>query len=827
MRPARNDPLIGLLAQLALLAALAGTVGLGPTGWVVGTACGVTTYVGLTRGLARHGGGGGLRPADRVTLTRATIVGAVAALVADSFSRPTPVTLLVALTVVALLLDAIDGWLARRTASVTTLGARFDLEVDAFLILVLSVYVARSAGAWVLAIGAARYLFVGAGWLLPWLRGTLPPRRWCKVVAATQGVVLATTAAAVLPPWLASAALGTALVLLAESFGREVWGLWALRPVGDVRVIDLVRWPGPGGRAATGRGELGMKRLSGFTRSPEGRRRLRPVVAGLISVLACLLVWLALVAPNELSRMTPGEFLRIPLEGLLVVALVLVLPVRAGLVLAVLAGLVLGLLTIVKVLDMAFYETLGRRFNPATDGNYVEPALDFVRDEIGGGTATAAMIGLAALAVGVLVVMPLAVLRVTRVADRHRDTSVRAVVALGVVWVVCAVAGLQIVPGAPLASTSAAGLASSHVTELRDTIQDREVFAKELAVDRFEDTPDGQLLTGLRGKDVLLVFVESYGRVAVEGSDLSAEVDSVLDAGTDRLRAAGFSSRSAFLTSPTFGAGSWLAHATLQSGLWIDNELRYADLFASDRLTLSDAFKSAGWRTVGTVPANDRDWPEGTSFYDWDALYDSRNVGYAGPEFSYASMPDQYTLSAFRRLELAERERAPVMAEIDLVSSHNPWTPVPRMIDWSKVGDGSVFDGMPGEGQSPDEVWPDPDKVQTAYGQTIEYSLNALISYVQTYPDDDLVLVVLGDHQPATIVSGSDAGRDVPITIIAHDPDVMDRMAPWGWQDGMNPDPDAPVWPMDEFRDRFLTAYGPHPPSAPSVPSVTEASGSD
>ena len=335
------------------------------------------------------------------------------------------------------------------------------------------------------------------------------------------------------------------------------------------------------------------------------------------------------------------------------------------------------------------------------------------------------------------------------------------------------------------------------------------MFEQDLAVDRFEGTPGDELLTGLRGKDVLLVFVESYGRVAVEGSDFSAGVNSVLDKGTSRLRAAGFSSRSAFLTSPTFGAGSWLAHATLQSGLWVDNELRYASLFRSDRLTLSDAFKRAGWRTVGDVPANTRDWPEGESFYDWDKLYDSRNVGYAGPEFSYAAMPDQYTLSAFRRMELAQPDRAPVMAEIDLVSSHNPWTPVPRMVPWGRVGDGSVFDGMPAQGLSPDEVWPDPEQVQTAYGQTIEYSLRTLISYLETYPDKDLVLVVLGDHQPATIVSGSGASRDVPITIIAHDQAVMRRMSHWGWEAGMSPGPDAPTWPMDDFRDRFLTAYGP------------------
>jgi len=215
------------------------------------------------------------------------------------------------------------------------------------------------------------------------------------------------------------------------------------------------------------------------------------------------------------------------------------------------------------------------------------------------------------------------------------------------------------------------------------------------------------------------------------------------------------------------------------------------------------------------VPADNLDWPQGTSFYHYDKLYNGLNVGYVGPKFSYANVPDQYTLSTFRRLELAKPNRAPVMAEIDLVSSHTPWAPLPHMIDWNQLGDGSVFDGMPEQGQSPGVVWRDPSQVRTAYGQSIEYSLNALISFVETYHDNNLVLVVLGDHQPATIVTGQGASHDVPITIISHDPAVMDRISPWGWQDGMRPSPDAPVWPMDAFLDRFLNAYGPHPPTTP------------
>jgi len=539
------------------------------------------------------------------------------------------------------------------------------------------------------------------------------------------------------------------------------------------------------------------------------RRAVRTATAGVITVLACLLVWFALIAPNEISRLSLTAFLRIPLEGLIFVALVLVLPQRARRVMAALVGLVLGPLTIVKFLDMGFFEALGRPFNPVTDWSYFGSAVGLLGDSVGRSAAIVCLIVAGVLGVAVLVCMPLSLLRLTRLVDRHRRTSVRGATALAAVWVVCALFGAQIVAGAPIASTSASSLAYGQVSQLRAGIRDHQSFAKAAAVDAFRNTAGNKLLTGLRGKDVIVAFVESYGRIAVQGSAFSPQIDSVLDAGTKRLRAAGFSSQSAWMTSPTFGGISWLAHSTLQSGLWINNQQRYNSLVASDRFTLSDAFGRAGWRTVADVPANEKEWPEGRSFYHYDKIYDDRNVGYAGPKFSYASMPDQYTLSAFQREELAKPKHVPVMAEIDLVSSHTPWTPLPQMVDWSKVGNGSIFDSMPAQGQSPAVVWRDPNQVRAAYGRSIEYSLNTLISFVQTYHDNNLVLIVLGDHQPATIVSGSGASHDVPITIIAHDPAVMARISGWGWQDGMRPGPNAPVWPMDAFRDRLLTAYGP------------------
>jgi phosphatidylglycerophosphate synthase len=224
----RTGPITGLLAQVALLVGLAASVGLDRAGWLAGIAYGVVTYFALSHGLDRSGAED-LGPADWVTLARATLVGGVTALVVDSFGRAVPVPVLVTLASVALALDWVDGQVARRTGTVTALGARFDMEVDAFLLLVLCLHVARPVGAWVLGIGLMRYGFVVAIWALPWMRGTLPSRYWRKVVAATQGVVLVVAVADVLPGPLTGAALAGSLALLAESFNHDVVWLWRHR----------------------------------------------------------------------------------------------------------------------------------------------------------------------------------------------------------------------------------------------------------------------------------------------------------------------------------------------------------------------------------------------------------------------------------------------------------------------------------------------------------------------------------------------------------------------------------------------------------------------
>jgi len=707
-----------------------------------------------------------ITPASWVTLIRATIAVGVAALAAESFTHETPVALLVTLASVALGLDLVDGWVARRTGMASELGARFDGEVDAFLILALSVYVAPECGAWVLAIGAARYLFLAGEWLLPWMRAPLPPRRWRKLVAATQGIVLTVAAAGVLSLALTQALLLAALALLTASMGECTWWLWRRRNA-----------------------------------APRGR--LRAGIAVAVTGLALLLVWAALVAPNHPRNLNLGAFARLPLELLVVVAVAALLPATPRRVLAVILGAILSAVVLVKVLDIGFFTAFDRPFRPLDDPGYLGIGIETLRHAIGGSSANLVVAAAALVIVALLSLPVLALLRVTRVAAGHRDWALRAATVLAVVWV-----ALRIV-GAPAASSSAAATAVDEVQYVRAALEGRAAFTRALARDRFGATPGNRLLTGLRGKDVLIVFVESYGRVAVQDSSFSPRIDAVLEHGAAGLRAAGFSSRSAFLTSPTFGGLSWLAHSTLQSGLTVNGEWRYDQVVKKGRVTLTRTFKRAGWRAVGAMPGNRRAWPEGSTLYRYDRVYDRRNFGYRGPAFGLPPMPDQYTLLALQRRELAKRHRPPLFAEVDLISSHAPWTRIPRLIPWDDVGDGSIFDRIPAEESA--GLFGDAERARAAYAHSIEYSLSTIFSFVQRYGDDDLVLVVLGDHQPATVVTGEDASHDVPISVIAHDPEVMDQIAGWNWQEGMSPSPRAPVWPMAAFRDRFLTTFGSAP----------------
>jgi hypothetical protein len=526
------------------------------------------------------------------------------------------------------------------------------------------------------------------------------------------------------------------------------------------------------------------------------------------TVIAALVVAIALLAPGLVGSGSALSLIRVPVESVVVLAVLAVLPwpIIRRIVAALVATIVVA--TIASTgLDRGFMATVGRPFNVATGWPELLDAYGVLRDSVGPVVALVIVALLILATAAAIVVLAVAFFHLATVIRRHFRAAVIGGSAITAGWVVLALVGAQIIPGEPIAAADTIDTAVAKTNQVAVIAGEQAAFNTAAATDEYAHVPASDLLTGLKGKDVIIAFIESYGRVAVQNTFFSKGVDDVLRTGNQQLAADGYAERSAFLTSPTFGGISWLAHSTLQTGLWIDSQQKYDTVTSGSRVTLSGAFKKAGWRTVSDVPSDAGPWPIGSSFYHFGTQLNSQNVGYGGPRFSYARIPDQYTWEYFQQHELAQPHK-PLMAEIDLVSSHTPWTPLPHQVPWASIGNGAIFGPQPAQGLAPSVVWQSRHHVQQLYGQSVEYTMSTLFSFLSTYNDPNLVLIVLGDHQPSTEVSGSGANHDVPVSIISKDPQVISRISSWHWQPGMLPSPTAPVWRMDAFRDRFLAAFG-------------------
>ncbi|CAN5370499.1 hypothetical protein BH09ACT4_BH09ACT4_18470 [soil metagenome] len=525
------------------------------------------------------------------------------------------------------------------------------------------------------------------------------------------------------------------------------------------------------------------------------------------TIIAIVLLAALPLLPGVLATGSPSALVRLPVESIIAILLLALLPWRrVRSVVAAIFGAFVVVALAVAVLDVAFKYALDVPFDP-NDWRQVGDGFGVIQDSIGAPAAIAVLALIAVLAVATAVALAWAALRVDAAARGQRGRGRAAISGVAAVWVVASLAGSQLVAGQPAAASASVDSITSAASIASQTLSAQQSVAAQIRDDPYRTVPASQLLTSLRGKDVIIAFVESYGKVALDDPSISGAVEQVLHDGQSQLTAAGYSSQSAWLTSPTFGGVSWLAHSTLESGLWINKQSIYDKVVATDRFTLSDAFGAAGWNTVSDVPSDTHPWKVGTSFYHYGTLLDTNNVEYHGPSFGYARIPDQYTWKYFSDTQLAPGHE-PVMAEIDFVSSHTPWAPLPELVPWNEIGDGSIYSSQLAGQETTSDIWSDPIRIKQAYGRSIQYSLGALFSFVQNSDDPNLVLIVLGDHQPAAVVSGDNASRDVPISVISKDPAVFDAISAWKWEDGMLPSAGAPLWRMDEFRDRFLGAFG-------------------
>ena len=538
---------------------------------------------------------------------------------------------------------------------------------------------------------------------------------------------------------------------------------------------------------------------------------------GWAELLAALVaLHLVLAVPGRPGDLALAQLLAVPVELALVVAAVVLTPsgwhrwLRRALLALVAAALVL------KLVDFATLSALGRPFNPVFDLHLAAAGWTLLTGAVGGGTAVASLVA-AILAVAIAL---LAARRAVAVVQSRlgpaRHGSGHRLAAAGLALVAIAAAGL------PGVRAENAALLGAKLEASLDAAASVRSFARDAADDAQARVPTPALFGALAGRDVLFLVVESYGRSALEGERYAPTTRPRLRRFEASLDAVGYGARSGWLTAPVKGGQSWLAHATLLTGMRIDHQQRYAALLASERRSLIHGFARAGWRTVAVMPAITMPWPEG-AWFGYDATYAARDLGYAGEPFNWVTMPDQYTLSALERLELDRPDRAPVMAEVALISSHAPWTPIPPVIDWDDVGDGRIFTPHARAGDPPAVVWRDAERVRAQYLKAVDYALANLASYVETFGRDDLVLVVVGDHQPAPLVTGEGAGFDVPMHVIAA-PDVLAELDGWGWSDGMVPAEDQPAWPMAAFRNRFVEAFS-GPPSPPA--SAVQASATD
>ena len=546
------------------------------------------------------------------------------------------------------------------------------------------------------------------------------------------------------------------------------------------------------------------------TEAPAAARRPAALRQAVTLAVATLVLFLVLIQPNHPAAMTWGALRLFPLELPVILLALLALPAR-GAVTAAFRALLVAALMVIAVLKLADYATFiayNRGFNVVVDLHLIPAAWNLGSGSIGVGLAGLVVAGALAALAGVALALWWATAVWVRLALPRPARLGAAVLLVPATALAVAEIGQArrawVLPFDAPGAAFTARVGWERVQTVRATLHDLADFRAAARNDAFTDA--GPLFDRLGNADLMIVYVESYGRASMDNPLYAPTHEATLREIEDTLAAQGLAMRSGWARAPMTGGQSWLAHASVAAGLWIPNQGRYRALLASPRRTLFHFAQAAGLRTVAIKPAHVFDWPEG-DFFGFDAIYNAADLGYAGDRFNWVTMPDQFVLHAFDRLERAGTpgtDRAPMLAQIALISSHAPFLPVPPVIDWDAIGDGTVFNAWASSGDPPDVVWRDHDRVREKYRLAVDYSLRATGAWIERNADAPALLVVLGDHQAARFIAGVD-GHDVPVHVIGP-PELVALIDDWDWTPGMIPDPALPVWPMDWLRDALMRA---------------------
>ena len=320
-------------------------------------------------------------------------------------------------------------------------------------------------------------------------------------------------------------------------------------------------------------------------------------------------------------------------------------------------------------------------------------------------------------------------------------------------------------------------------------------------------------LDRLKGNNVLLIFVESYGSTVTHRPHQLAQIKPLWNEMEQTLEATGYHVCSDFINSPTYSGRSWLAHSTIATGIRVTDQNLHQKVLASSLQPISTVFRNAGYRTVRAAPGTMRKFPEG-EFYQFEQKYYAWHFNYRGPILGWGHTPDQFILDFVHRAEI-EKATKPLFIQYELVTSHMPFAVQPEYIeDWSTIGDGSIYNTLEAVTFPVDMA--SLDRAEPAYMRVILYDLRVLKDYLAKFLKDDTLVIALGDHQPIPEVTGGDESWSAPIHYFSRDADLIAPFAKRGCTPGMHPKRSEPHPPMESFYLNFIQDFSsaPHPRSS-------------
>jgi exo-beta-1,3-glucanase (GH17 family)/cellulose synthase/poly-beta-1,6-N-acetylglucosamine synthase-like glycosyltransferase len=297
--------------------------------------------------------------------------------------------------------------------------------------------------------------------------------------------------------------------------------------------------------------------------------------------------------------------------------------------------------------------------------------------------------------------------------------------------------------------------------------------------------PAGQVLSGLNGHDMTLMFLETYGAVLYDLPEAQRATQQSRSALEQAIRDSGREVVSAFYKSPTTGGASDLAHMSVLSGIDLTDPRKHDVLLTTRRPTLMKVFQHAGYETFGLYHSVSWDWAE-RSYYGFDVYLSGLEMDYRGPALGFWKIPDQYAAAKIEQLHPRTGAARPRFTLFATISTHFPFNQVPPyQPDWQRLLGPEPFDAAAvARAQAEPVNW---THMRPDYYRTINYAHTWLAGYFSQPEPRESVYLMLGDHQPTGTVTGEEPSWDVPVFLVSRDKAILDRFRAIGFSDGLTP----------------------------------------